>query len=102
MVNLTTADVQDAAGLGRSPKAIHRRWPWRKHLFADTGYGRRKLMGGAAYHDFVIGVLRKLAGQQGFQILRRRWVVERTSGWMKRWCRLVRDHEPHCNVFPKP
>ncbi len=28
-----------------------------------------------------------------FEVLPRRWVVERTFGWMTRWRRLVRDYE---------
>jgi transposase len=31
--------------------------------------------------------------QKGFQVLPRRWVVERTFGWMMRWRRLIRDYE---------
>jgi putative transposase len=42
--------------------------------------------------------VRKLAGQQGFTPLPRRWVVERTFGWMVRWRRLVRDYERLCDV----
>ena len=98
MVNLTPADVQDAAGAERIITAIRRRWPWRRRLFADGAYDRGRLMSEAAYHDFVVEVVRKLAGQQGFQPLPRRWVVERTFGWMTRWRRLVRDHERRCDV----
>ena len=98
MVNLTTADVQDAAGAERIIAAVRKRWPWLKHLFTDGAYDRGKLMSKAAYRDFVVEVVRKLAGQQGFQPLPRRWVVERTFGWMIRWRRLVRDHERRCDV----
>jgi len=56
-------------------------------------------MSSAAYHDFVIEVVRKLANQQGFQVLPRRWVVERTFGWMARRRRLVHDYERRCDVF---
>lgn len=98
MVNLTAADVQDAAGAEQIVKAVRKRWPWLKHLFADGAYDRGKLMSAAAYRDFVIEVVRKLAGQQGFQVLPRRWVVERTFGWMTRWRRLVRDYERRCDV----
>ena len=55
-------------------------------------------MSAAAYRDFIIEVVRKLARQQGFQVLPRRWVVERTFGWMTRWRRLVRDYERRCDV----
>src|SRR5436190_20887471 len=36
--------------------------------------------------------------QKGFQVLPRRWVVERTFGWMMRWRRLVRDYEQRIDV----
>jgi transposase len=98
MVNLTPADVQDAAGAERVILAIRKRWPWLRHLFADGAYDRGRLMSKAAYRDFVVEVVRKLAGQQGFRPLPRRWVVERTFGWMVRWRRLVRDHEKRCDV----
>ena len=52
----------------------------------------------AAYLDFVIEIVRKMEGQQGFQVLPRRWVVERTFGWMMRWRRLVRDYEQRIDV----
>ena len=54
-------------------------------------------MGAAAYRDFVVEVVRKLPDQIGLQVLPRRWVVERTFGWMTRW-RLVRDYERRCDV----
>jgi putative transposase len=37
-------------------------------------------------------------GQPGFNVLPRRWVVERTFGWMTRWRRLVRDYEARIDV----
>jgi len=33
-----------------------------------------------------------------FNVLPRRWVVERTFGWMTRWRRLVRDYEARIDV----
>lgn len=98
MVNLTAADVQDAAGAERIVEAVRKRWPWLRHLFADGAYDRGRLMSKAAYRDFVVEVVRKLADQKGFQVLPRRWVVERTFGWMTRWRRLVRDYERRCDV----
>jgi hypothetical protein len=35
--------VQDAAGAEEIVKAVRRRWPWLKHLFADGVYDRGKL-----------------------------------------------------------
>lgn len=98
MVNLTAADVQDATGAEAIIKAVRRRWPWLRHLFADGAYDRGKLASAEAYRDFTVEVVRKLAGQQGFVPLPRRWVVERTFGWMMLWRRLVRDHERRLDV----
>ena len=52
----------------------------------------------AAFLDFVIEIVRKMEGSQGFEVLPRRWVVERTFGWMMRWRRLVRDYEQRIGV----
>ena len=38
-------------------------------------------------------VVRRPAGATGFVVIPRRWVVERTLGWLGRWRRLSRDYE---------
>ena len=78
--------------------AIRRRWPWVKHLFADGAYDRLRLMNKAAYLDFVLQIIRRRDGVKGFEVQPRRWVVERTFGWMIRWRRLVRDYERRIDV----
>ena len=98
MINLTTADVSDSAGAQLILEAIRKRWPWLKHLFADGAYDRAKLMDKAAFLDFVIEIVRRMEDQKGFEVLPRRWVVERTFGWMMRWRRLVRDYEQRIDV----
>lgn len=98
MVNLTTADIPDSAGAQAVLDGIARRWPWVRHLFADGAYDRHKLMDKAAYLDFVVEIVRRCDDQKGFVILPRRWIVERTFGWMTRWRRLVRDYEKRLDV----
>ena len=93
VLNLTTADVQDASGAERIVRTVLQRWPCLKHLFTDGAYDRGRLADLAAYKGFTLEVVRKLPDQIGFQVLPRRWVVERTFGWMTRWRRLVRDYE---------
>lgn len=96
MVNLTPAGISDSAGAQMILSAIRKRWPWIKHLFADSAYDRGKLMDKATYLDFVIEVVRRI--DAGFKILPRRWVVERTFGWMTRWRWLVRDYEARIDL----
>ena len=93
MVNLTPADISDSAGAQAILEGIRKRWPWVKHLFADGAYDRLKLMDKAAYLDFVIEIIRRSDDQKGFQVLPRRWVVERTFGWLNNFRRLSKDYE---------
>ena len=62
-----------------------------QHLFADGAYDRLKLMDKAACLPFVVEIIKLSDQQKGFKPLPRRWVVERTFGWITRWRRLVRD-----------
>src|SRR5215213_8175313 len=98
MVNLTPADLSDSAGAQAILDAVRKRWPWIKHLFADAAYDRLKLMDKAAYLEFIVEIIRRSDDQKGFEVLPRRWVVERTFGWMTRWRRLVRDYEARIDV----
>ena len=41
----------------------------------------------------VVEVVKRLAEVPGFTLLPKRWVVERTFGWLMHCRRLVRDHE---------
>lgn len=98
MVNLTTTDIADPAGAQTIPGAIRKRRPWLEHLFADGAYDRGQLMEKGAFLDFVIEAIRRISGEPGFKVLPRRWIVERTFGWMMRWRRLVRDYEQRLDV----
>jgi putative transposase len=41
----------------------------------------------------VLEIARRPEGQKGFVVLPRRWVVERTFGWLGRYRRLSKDYE---------
>jgi putative transposase len=46
----------------------------------------------------VVEIVRRIHQEPGFTVLPRRWVVERTFGWLVRWRRLVRDYEQRLDV----
>ncbi|MBS1087273.1 IS5 family transposase [Gluconobacter sphaericus] len=98
LVRLTRADISDSAGGQMILDAIRKRWPWVKHLFADGAYDRLQLMDKAAFLDFTVEIIRRSDTAKGFEVLPRRWVVERTFGWMIRWRRLVKDYEQRIDV----
>ena len=61
--------------------------------YVDQGYTGEETADAAAVHDIDLQVIAKPAGQTGFVLLPRRWVVERRFGWTARFRRLARDYE---------
>src|SRR5271165_247252 len=59
----------------------------------NGAYDRTQLMDKAAFRDFTIQIIKRSDAAVGFEVIPRRWVVERTFAWMTRWRRLVRDYE---------
>lgn len=86
------ADIQDRDGAPAVLKTILGRWPWLRHVFADGGYAGPKLKG--ALHrigSFSVEIVKRTDGVSGFEVLPRRWVVERTFAWLGRCRRLAKD-----------
>jgi len=63
-----------------------------RHVWVDGGYSGGPVTLGATL-GLTVQVVNKLAGQIGFKVLPRRWVVERTFSWISRCRRTVRDYE---------
>ena len=87
------ADTQDADGAGDLLRRLKRLYPWLKVVFADSAYGRLAALLACFLLGLTLVVIRRLAGTKGFVLLPRRWVVERTLGWLGRWRRLAREYE---------
>jgi putative transposase len=87
------ADVQDADGVGDLLRRLKRLYPWLKAVFADGVYDRLAARLACFLLGLTLIVVRRLAGSTGFVPLPRRWVAERTLGWLGRWRRLARDYE---------
>ena len=92
-----SADIQDQDGavlvlriLGRLKERFHRL----KVIFADSAYGRNNLPGCVkdAFGWLLQTVLRP-AKVKGFVALPKRWIVERTFGWLGRYRRHSKDYE---------
>jgi hypothetical protein len=75
-------------------------WLVLDHLFAEGAYDRTQLMDKAAFRDFTIQIVKRSDTAKGFAVLPRRWVVERTFGWMTRWRRLAPTRGQR-GIFPK-
>ena len=96
MVGLTVhrADIQDRDGAPDLLKTIKHRWPWLLHIFADGGYAGDKLKRRLAkIGRWTLEIIKRSDKANGFEILPRRWVVERTFAWLNRCRRLAKDVE---------
>ena len=89
-----SADIQDRDGAPDLLKSIRYRWPWLLHVFADGGYAgdrlkrRLKKIG-----RWTVEIIKRSDKAKGFEVLPRRWVVERTFAWLGRCRRLAKDVE---------
>ena len=88
------ADVQDRDGAPDVLKAIRYRFPWLRHVFADGGYAGPKLRKALTkIGEWTVEIIKRSDVAKGFEVLPRRWVVERTFAWLGRCRRLAKDWE---------
>jgi putative transposase len=89
-----SAGLQDRDGAPDVLKAIRYRFPWLRHLFADGGYAGEKLRTALKGHgDWTVEIIKRSDKAVGFEVLPRRWVVERTFAWLGRCRRMAKDWE---------
>jgi transposase len=88
------ANVQDRDGAANVLRAIRSSFPWLRHIFADGGYAGNKLKRALAkIGRWTIQIVKRSDTAQGFEVIPRRWVVERTFAWLGRNRRLAKDFE---------
>lgn len=89
------ANIQDPHGAKQVLELLVGRFPRLQRIWADGIYG---LYGGVTEWcrdklGCVLEIVKPPEGAKGFTVLPRRWVVERTFGWLSRSRRLSRDYE---------
>jgi putative transposase len=88
------ADIQDRDGAASVLASIRKLYPWLRHIFADGGYAGEKLKHALTeLGRWTVEIIRRCDTAKGFEVLPRRWVVERTFAWLSRCRRLAKDFE---------
>jgi transposase len=91
-LTVTPASVQDRDGarevLLRAKLAV----PRLRRVFADAAYAA-VVFWACRFARVIVFLVRKEPGQKGFVAQPKRWIVERTFGWLNRYRRLSKDYE---------
>jgi transposase len=91
---VTVADEQDRAQVSELAKRAQEETGERVEIaYVDQGYTGENAADAAREHGIKLEVVKLPTAKRGFVLLPRRWVVERSLGWMSRFRRLAREYE---------
>jgi putative transposase len=69
------------------------KYPDLQLIWADGGYRGKLIEWTKDTCDWRLEIVKRNDDVQGFEVLPRRWVVERTFGWLNKYRRLSKDYE---------
>lgn len=93
-VHVTPANEQERAQVAELARQIQQVTGHTvKVAFADQGYTGKEPAQAALDEGIELQVIKLEEAKKGFVLLPRRWVVERSFGWLNRFRRLARDYE---------
>jgi len=91
---VTATDEQDRAQVSELAKRVQAETGQTVEIaFVDQGYTGENAADAAQEHGLKLEVVKLPTAKRGFILLPRRWVVERSFGWISRFRRLARDYE---------
>lgn len=93
IVVVHAANIQDRDGAKLVLEKAKGRFPRLRLIWADGGYAGKLIDWVQSACHWVLEIVKRSDDVKGFQVLPRRWVVERTLGWLGRYRRLSKDYE---------
>ena len=93
------ANIQDVHGAVPLLERLRTRFPKLRHVFADRVYRGDQLVRASAHcGPWRIEIVERPPGVKGFQLLPRRWVVERTFAWLHHFKRLLARYDRRAEI----
>jgi len=95
-LHVSSAEVQDREGAKTLFKVLEKGFGWIRLIWADGGYAGKLVEYVAQlkrHCNVKLEIVKRSDKQKGFEVLPKRWIVERTFGWLIQSRRLVRDYE---------
>jgi len=96
LVVVHPANIQDRDGAKLLLQMLTDRFGWLKLIWADGGYAGKLVQW---VHQLQrkrrlrLDIVRRCDDAKGFKILPKRWIVERTFGWLSKYRRMSKDYE---------
>lgn len=76
------ANTSDTRGVRLLLLRLHRHFTGLAVIFVDGGYKKGCINWAAAMFGWTLEVVKRLGDKTGFQVLPKRWIVERTFAWL--------------------
>jgi transposase len=99
-VAVHSASIQDRDGVALVlDRRTRRLFPFIERIYADGGYrGPKAAKAAARTGKWKIEIVERSAEAIGFEVLPKRWIVERTFAWISRFRRMARDFERYATT----
>jgi putative transposase len=95
-VAVLPADVQDRDGARAVLESLKAPFCWVKKVWADGAYAGQLVewvAGRRSRRPVELEIVKRSEEAVGFEVIAKRWIVERTLGWLNRCRRLSKDYE---------
>jgi len=93
MVVVHSAAIQDRDGAKLVLARLQDQFPLLKWIWADGGYAGQLVDWVNATYGWLLKIVKRSDKVKGFQVLPKRWLVERTFAWLSRYRRFSKDYE---------